>query len=167
MGKCLAGTALYWSCLANQVAFFKALSRDTSIFLASCSFFCLLWIYFVSCWFQRIRNFHKISTHCGTMTWANDLQQCDNNSNNNDDDDDDDDDNDCLMIVFDVCVFWFYQTLRIYQIIGQQFLRVLIGSHNSEYPLLFTILRPEPRWRLFQRHFRKTKFERYLKQSYK
>ena len=33
------------------------------------------------------------------------------------------------------------------------------GSHNSEYPWLFTVLRPEPRWRVVSRHFRKTTFE--------
>ena len=32
---------------------------------------------------------------------------------------------------------WF----SIYQISGQQFLRVLIGSRKSEYPWLFTVLR--------------------------
>ena len=48
----------------------------------------------VSCWLQRIQNFNTISTHCGTMTWANDMQQCDNNRNDNDDDDDD-----CLIMI--------------------------------------------------------------------
>ena len=38
--------------------------------------FCL-----ISCQFQRIRNFHKIGSHFGTMTWADDMQQCDNNIN--------------------------------------------------------------------------------------
>ena len=42
----------------------------------------------------------------------------------------------------------------------------LIGSRNSEYPWLFTVLRPEPRWRVVSRHFRKTKFELQMKQSY-
>ena len=31
--------------------------------------------------------------------------------------------------------------------------RVLIGSRNSEYTWPFTVLRPEPRWRLVSRHF--------------
>ena len=31
----------------------------------------------------------------------------------------------------------------IYQISGQQFSRVLIGSRNSEYPWIFTVLRTE------------------------
>ena len=48
----------------------------------------------------------------------------------------------------------------IYQISEQQFSRVLIGSRNSEYPWLFTVLRPKPRWRLVSRRSRKTKFER-------
>ena len=51
-------------------------------------------------------------------------------------------------------------SIRIYQISEYQFLRVLIGSRNSEYPWLFTVLRPEPRWRLVLRHFGKTEFER-------
>ena len=50
--------------------------------------------------------------------------------------------------------------LSIHQISEEQFSRVLIGSRNSEYHWLFTILRPEPTWRLVSRHFRKTKFER-------
>ena len=33
--------------------------------------------------------------------------------------------------------------ISIYQISGYQFLRVLIGSRNSEYPWLFTVLRTE------------------------
>ena len=41
--------------------------------------------------------------------------------------------------------------VSIYQISEQQFSRVLIGSRNSEYPWLFTVLRPEPRWRLVSR----------------
>jgi len=60
----------------------------------------------VSCRFQRIRNFHKISSHCGTMTWVNNMQCFKerfsaiiiviiNNNNDDGDDDDDDDDNDC------------------------------------------------------------------------
>ena len=32
--------------------------------------------------------------------------------------------------------------------------RVLIGSRNSEYTWPFTVLRPEPRWRLVSRHVR-------------
>ena len=43
---------------------------------------------------------------------------------------------------------------------SMQFSRVLIGSRNSGYPWLFTVLRQEPRWRLVSRHFRKMKFER-------
>ena len=49
---------------------------------------------------------------------------------------------------------------NIYQISEQQSSRILIGSRNSDYPWLFTVLLPEPRWRLVSRHFRKTKFER-------
>ena len=41
--------------------------------------------------------------------------------------------------------------VSIYQISEQQYLRALIGSRNSEYPWLFTVLRPEPRWRLVSR----------------
>ena len=37
---------------------------------------------------------------------------------------------------------------NIYQISEYQFLLVLIGFHNSEYPWLFTVLRLKPRWRL-------------------
>ena len=48
----------------------------------------------------------------------------------------------------------------IYQISEQQSSRVLIGSGNLEYPWLFTVLRPESRWRLVSRHFRKTNIER-------
>ena len=33
------------------------------------------------------------------------------------------------------------------------FSRILIGSRNSVYPWLFTVLRPEPRWHLASRHF--------------
>ena len=33
--------------------------------------------------------------------------------------------------------------ISIYQISGWQFSRVLIGSHNSEYPWLFTVLQTE------------------------
>ena len=33
--------------------------------------------------------------------------------------------------------------ISIYQISGQQFSRVLIGSRNSEYPWIFTVLRTE------------------------
>ena len=33
--------------------------------------------------------------------------------------------------------------ISIYQINGEQFSRVLIGSRNSEYPWLFTVLRTE------------------------
>jgi len=33
--------------------------------------------------------------------------------------------------------------ISIYQISGKQFLRILIGSHNSEYPWIFTVLRTE------------------------
>ena len=132
-----------WTYFANQVAYFKALGRDTSIFsqrenncdnkrrkmpcynlhrrwnlsinvrdrdlllvslylrfqlfricifllfvilagphfamshlLIIMNLFCL-----ISCQFQRIRNFHKIGSHFGTMTWADDMQQCDNNIN--------------------------------------------------------------------------------------
>ena len=53
---------------------------------------------FVSCRFQGIRNFHKISGHCGTTTWANDMQLGDNNSFNNDDDDNCDNDNDNVIV---------------------------------------------------------------------
>ena len=49
--------------------------------------------------------------------------------------------------------------ISIYQISKWQFSLVLIGSRNSECPWLFTVLRPEPRWRLVSRHFWKTKFE--------
>ena len=38
----------------------------------------------------------------------------------------------------------------IYQISENQFSRVLIGSRNSEYPWLFTLLRSEPRWQSFE-----------------
>ena len=55
----------------------------------------------------------------------------------------------------------------IYQISEQQFLRVLIGYCNLEYPWLFTVLQPKPRWHLISRNFRKTKFEQWMKQSYK
>ena len=54
-----------------------------------------------------------------------------------------------------------------YQISKYQFSLVLIGTSNWEYPWLFTVLRPGPRWRLALRYFRKTKFERSIKQSYK
>ena len=37
----------------------------------------------------------------------------------------------------------FLSAISIYQISGQQFSRVLIGSRNSEYPWLFTVLRTE------------------------
>ena len=46
--------------------------------------------------------------------------------------------------------------ISIYQISKWQFSLVLIGSRNSECPWLFTVLRPEPRWRLVSRQFRKT-----------
>ena len=38
----------------------------------------------------------NFSSHCGTMTWANDMQWCDNDRIKNDDDDDD---YDCLMMI--------------------------------------------------------------------
>ena len=41
--------------------------------------------------------------------------------------------------------------VSIYQVSEQQFSRALIGSPNSEYPWLFTVLRREPRWRLVSR----------------
>ena len=44
----------------------------------------------------------------------------------------------------------------IYQISGQQFSRVLIGSRNSEYPWLFTVLQTE---RKMARHFAKVSEE--------
>ena len=42
---------------------------------------------------------------------------------------------------------------NIYQISEYQFLLVLIGFHNSEYPWLFTVLRLKPRWRLIFEKF--------------
>ena len=57
--------------------------------------------------------------------------------------------------------------LSIHRISEKQFSRVLIGSCNSEDHWVFTVLRPEPRWRLVSRHFRKTKFEQYIMQSTK
>ena len=42
--------------------------------------------------------------------------------------------------------------LSIYQISELQFSRVLIGSRNSKYPWLFTVLQPKPRWQLVARH---------------
>ena len=41
--------------------------------------------------------------------------------------------------------------VSVYQISEQQFSRALIGSRNSEYPWLLTVLLPEPRWRLVSR----------------
>ena len=43
--------------------------------------------------------------------------------------------------------------ISIYLISGQQFSRVLIGSRNSEYPSLFTVLGRESKWRLVSRKF--------------
>ena len=51
-------------------------------------------------------------------------------------------------------------SISIYQISEKQFSRVFIGSRNSEYPWLLTVLRPQPKWRLISRHFWKTKFVR-------
>ena len=51
-------------------------------------------------------------------------------------------------------------SISIYQISEKQFSRVFIGSRNSEYPWLLTVLRPQPTWRLILRHFWKTKFVR-------
>ena len=51
-------------------------------------------------------------------------------------------------------------SISIYQISEKQFSRVFIGSRNSEYPWLLTVLRPQPRWRLISRHVWKTKFVR-------
>ena len=51
-------------------------------------------------------------------------------------------------------------SISIYQISEKQFSRVFIGSCNSEYPWLLTVLRPQPKWRLISRHFWKTKFVR-------
>ena len=51
-------------------------------------------------------------------------------------------------------------SISIYQISEKQFSRVFIGSRNSEYPWLLTVLRPQPRWRLISRYFWKTKFVR-------
>ena len=48
-------------------------------------------------------------------------------------------------------------TFSIYQISGQQFSRVLIGSRNSEYPWLFTVLRRE---RKMARRFAKVSEEK-------
>ena len=45
--------------------------------------------------------------------------------------------------------------ISIYQISEYQFWHVLIGSHKSEYPWPFTVMRQEPRWRLVSIHFRK------------
>ena len=47
-------------------------------------------------------------------------------------------------------------TISIYQISGKQFSRVLIGSRNSEYPWIFTVLRTK---RKMARHFTKVSEE--------
>ena len=57
----------------------------TSHFLIMINLFCFISVLAHS-------KFLQISSHCETMTQANDMQQCYNNSNNNDDNDDDDDD---------------------------------------------------------------------------
>ena len=59
----------------------------TSHFLIMINLFCFISVLAHS-------KFLQISSHCDTMTQANDMQQCYNNSNNNDDNDDDDDDDD-------------------------------------------------------------------------
>ena len=51
-------------------------------------------------------------------------------------------------------------SISIYQISEKQFSRVFIGSRNSEYPWLLTVLRSQPKWRLISRHFWKTRFVR-------
>ena len=45
----------------------------------------------------------------------------------------------------DMCIYMYVYIyiFSIYQISGQQFLRVLIGSRNLEYPWIFTVLRTE------------------------
>ena len=45
----------------------------------------------------------QISSHCDTMTWANDMQQCDNKSYNNDGDNDD---NVCLIMIMIVLMIY-------------------------------------------------------------
>ena len=47
-----------------------------------------------------------------------------------------------MFVVFFVTSFEI-AVFSIYQISGLQFSRVLIGSRNSEYPWLFTVLRTE------------------------
>ena len=55
--------------------------------------------------------------------------------------------NQCNIISDSFYVVWVAHTqikfISIYLISGQQFSRVLIGSRNSEYPWLFTVLRTE------------------------
>ena len=153
-----------WTFLAKQVAYFKALSTDTSIFsqrervvpqkaknvllqhtqkmelehkrsrlrslILSISLYLRfafrVWIFLlfvilagphfatshflVSCRLAHSK-FLQISSHCDTMTWANDMQYCDNNSNNNDDNDYD---NDCGTVLCSMLlyVFWFYTKIH-------------------------------------------------------
>ena len=51
------------------------------------------------------------------------------------------------LLIFCVCIYIYIYIyiyiFSIYQVSGQQFSRVLIGSRNSEYPWLFTVLRTE------------------------
>ena len=55
-----------------------------------------------------------------------------------------------------ICIYIYIYIFSIYQISGQQFSRVLIGSCDSEYPWLFTVLRTE---RKMVRHFAKVSEE--------
>ena len=59
-------SCLHFSLLAVMLAGPHFLMSHFLIIINDCA---------VSCRFKRIQSFHKISNiHCGTMTWANDMQ---------------------------------------------------------------------------------------------
>ena len=77
-------------------------------------------------------------------------------------------------MLLDECYLFFEEYLQekksllsIYQISEYQFSRVLIGSRNSEYPWLFTLLRSEPRWQSFEESLRGDKLVNILSEELK
>ena len=68
----------------------------------------------------------------------------------------------CFGLLGLISAYIYIYIFSIYQISGWQFSRVLIGSRNSEYPWLFTVLRTE---RKMARRFAKV-FEEEIKTAF-